>query len=73
MLRSEPMVFTPPLTNSALVIVASPRTVYEPGRTTSPSTNTPIERSSPSVMLARTPIICCATRWFIVSRICVNV
>ena len=58
----------PPLTNSAFVIVVKPLTVYEPGRSTSPRTKIRIERSSPSVMLERTPIICSATRCVITSR-----
>ena len=39
-MRSDPIFFTPPLTNIAFVIVDRPLTVYEPGFSASPNTNT---------------------------------
>ena len=62
MLRNEPMVLTPPLANRAFVIVDRPLTVYEPGRSASPSTKMRIERRSPIVTTACVPIICSFTR-----------
>jgi hypothetical protein len=68
MFRSEPMGLIPPLANRALVMVDRLLTVYEPGRAASPSTKTRMERNSPSVTLAFTPIICWLTRSRISSR-----
>ena len=67
MLRSEPIFLTPPLTKSALVMVDKPLTVYEPGFSASPNTNTLMERKSPMPMLTRVPISCCETRCSIVA------
>ena len=49
-------------------MVDKPLTVYEPGFSASPNTNTRMERKSPMLMLTRVPINCRPTRSSIAER-----